>query len=116
MVVDRDLKSFGQLNVKEGRLLPETLNKVVDLFSPPELTNQSCFETFMLESLTGKKFGLLVAKFKLQNHNCFEVILSFLENLEILQFQSLSRKMYDHHVPIALHTVPAIADTFLNLM
>ena len=59
---------------------------------------------------------LQLAQYKLLNCGAFVIILSFLEEWRALEFQLLSRKFYDFHVPWAMKAVtfPEIKSTILS--
>ena len=68
----------------------------------------------MLAALTGQRFGKSVSKYRIQNSKCFQVILQFLEPSKILTFQTLSRRLYNEHVPAVLFTMRLTTSSFLN--
>ena len=114
MKVDEDLAKFKELVIKERSILPKSLLTIIKLFSVEELATQTVIEQKMLAALTGQRFGKSVSKYKIQNSKCFQVILQFLEPPKILTFQTLSRRLYNEHVPAALFTMRLTTSSFLN--
>ena len=55
---DSELKQFTGFDIREGRILPKSLQKVVHLFRRDELANQSSSEIEMLDAMAGTRFCL----------------------------------------------------------
>ena len=68
----------------------------------------------MMDALSGQRLCLKLVQKKLQQSNCFEVILTFLEADMVFATQTLSRKFYDCHVPKFVRAVPANTNSFLT--
>lgn len=70
------------MQVKDRQIVPQTLSKVLNLFSSEELwqlSKQSNEAIEMFDALAGTNFSLQVAQWKIHSFDCFQIVLSYLE-------------------------------------
>ena len=111
-----DLGKFQRLQISNNRLMPVSLNKVSDLLSAKELAKYTCAEIQMLESMTGKNFGRMVAQYRLANAECLGVILPFIGHKESLRLQLVCKKFYTYHVPSFINFMIAKLPKYIELV
>ena len=53
----------------------------------------------MLDAFSGQRFGLKLATHRLLSGDCVQVIFSYFDNEQVLEYQLISRLLYDIQVP-----------------
>ena len=85
--MERDLKKFEDQDLIAGKILPNSIKKIFDMMTVAELAQHSNQEILMLDAMAGTNFEFRVTQFKLQHCDCFQIILSYLEEERVPSFQ-----------------------------